>query len=84
MMSIQIPAITEEALTQLQREVQAEDAVTKSDWQAQSLINRIRQLEGVVQLMLNDVVPHVRDTGHNAADRAACEAINAARGAVPN
>ena len=43
---------------------------------------RSEQLEAVVLAMLVDVVPHTRDTGHNAADREMREAIKAARAVV--
>jgi len=82
-MGISIPPIAEEELMIIQREVQKEEAVQLSDWQTQSMINRIRQLESVVQALLSDVVPHSRDTGHNAADRDMAEAIKAARAALP-
>lgn len=45
---------------------------------------RVKQLEDVVRALLRDVVPHARDTGHNAADREMRAAIDAARAAVPN
>jgi hypothetical protein len=44
---------------------------------------RVELLEDVVRSLLRDVVPHVRDTGHNAADREMYETIMSARAAVP-
>lgn len=83
-MAINIPPITDEDLAQFQQEVLNNNDVVLSDISAQSLINRIRQLEGAVRGMLTCVVPHTRDTGHNAADREMTEAIKAARAAVPD
>jgi len=51
---------------------------------AQAALERITELEGIVKSLLTDVVPHVRDTGHNAADRELKEAIRAAHAAVGN
>jgi hypothetical protein len=45
---------------------------------------RVKQLEGVVRALLRDVVPHTRETGHNAADREMRAAIDAAHAAVHN
>lgn len=45
---------------------------------------RVEHLENVIRALLKDVVPHTRDTGHNAADREMSAAIKAARAAVPN
>ena len=41
--------------------------------------DRIAALERALRAMLTDVVPHARDTGHNAADREMAEAIKTAR-----
>lgn len=40
---------------------------------------RIADLERALRAMLTDVVPHARETGHNAADREMREAIRVAR-----
>lgn len=53
-MSIQIAPITEDALLQFQSEVQEQDSITISDWRAQSMINRIRQLEAMATTQLSD------------------------------
>jgi hypothetical protein len=81
-MSIKIPPISKSDLEMIQIEVQDESVLELPDWQVQSMINRIRQLEDAVSALLKDVVPYVHDTGHNAADREMHEAINAARAAV--
>lgn len=47
-------------------------------------MERVALLEKVIRSLLRDVVPHARDTGHNAADREMREAIEAARAAVPD
>jgi hypothetical protein len=44
--------------------------------------DRIAALESALRAMLTDVVPHTRDTGHNAADREMREAIKTARALV--
>lgn len=46
------------------------------------LEERIAALETALRAMLTCVVPHARDTGHNAADREMREAIEAARDLV--
>lgn len=43
---------------------------------------RIELLECILISMLKDVVPHVRDTGHNAADREIAEVVRQARKAL--
>jgi hypothetical protein len=53
-MSIQIAPITEDALLQFQREVHEQDSITVSNCRAQSIINRIRQLEGRATTQLSD------------------------------
>lgn len=83
-MAIDIPPIPEEDLATLQQVILDNNDVVLSDMTAQSLINRIRQLEGAVRGLLTCAVPHTRDTGHNAADREMSEAIKAARAAVPD
>lgn len=45
---------------------------------------RVAQLEDVVRALLRNVVPHARETGHNAADREMRTAIDTARAAVRN
>lgn len=43
------------------------------------LIDYTEKLEATIKGLLIQVVPHVRDTGHNAADREMHSAIKAAR-----
>ena len=48
---------------------------------ATALVERER-FENVVHTLLEHVVPHARETGHNAADREMAEAIKLARASV--
>lgn len=48
----------------------------------EQLEERVSALEHALRAMLTDVVPHTRETGHNAADREMNEAIKNARALV--
>lgn len=45
---------------------------------------RIVNLERALTALLRDVVPHVKDTGHNAADRDIRESIKLANATIGN
>jgi hypothetical protein len=57
-----------------------ETALTTSD--LSTLLAAINARDAAISALLRDVVPHVRDTGHNAADREMAQAIHAARSLV--
>ncbi|MYM92495.1 hypothetical protein [Duganella vulcania] len=72
-------------LVQAKRAVEAnEDLGVNEDLDAAPAgdAGRVKQLEEVIRNLLRDVVPHVRETGHNAADREIRAAVSAARAAV--
>lgn len=61
-------------------QVEQRRTVMQADYSLESVfLPKYTQVVKALNGLLEHVVPHARDTGHNAADREMCEAIQVAR-----
>lgn len=72
--------IDPEAISNIQTGTDKEAVLSASDLRA--LLSALNDRDEALRAMLRDVVPHVRDVGHNAADREMSHAIRTAQSLV--